>query len=759
MNTQNSFFTRDNLLKFLLLFLGYLSLAYISYPFSIHYNMVGIVWPATGFAISMLLLTDYRLWPAIAMAAFIADFWISQDTIIGLGCAAAAALTCLSAYFLLRFTRFHLQMKRLSDVLLFVILAGFLAPIPGAIIGAVTTGLSFGFLWSDFFQLTFIWWRSDLIGILIMSPFILSIHKKYFKNWTLIRFIEWAFIYLCLVASLVLFFHILGQKTHHDYYPLAYLPLPILLWVTVRFGQPGAALANLLIAKCTLSCAFGKFGHFREDVFGNPLLMTWIFTGMLSVASLILASVLEKQRTIATKNRQKVHFFRQIIDALPTPVCVKDEEGQLLFANRNWSRWEITSPPMHKQNVATEISFKNGTALHTQTKIILDPPNQLLLEQWQDITALKKIIKELEQSVSHLRFALTTAGMGLWSLNTRNHTVSIDYNCRQLIGLPEHCSLAQFQEGIFPEDRLLYNKTLQQTLHNEAIPLFAEFRYRHQDGTTKWLRIKGTAALPQQIIGVLYDISSDRKRQLSLKRAKDSAANSQLTQSVFTINVLYAASQAAYNLIQKVGNFVSSFSDPLSLEQKQLATNLQKNVRKLTKLVENAHELSLAETGKWALQPKTFEIYSLVKETIERAKSKTGNKKIKFHYFIDPTIPIEITVDKNRLERILDNLCRNAIKFIPADEGEIDLTVSLPAGPQQKLLHFSVRDTGIGIAEERLPDLFDASAQIDPKNVDRYGLNTLTLPLCKSLAEQMGGTIWIETEEGKGSSFHLLIAP
>ena len=794
MSSQNFLSTRSPLFKFLFLGLGYFFLSQISHLFAFHYGLISIIWLATGFALGVLLLTGYRFWPAITIATFLGDFSTSHEMLSSAAGAISSTATCLFAYFMLQKAGFNLQMKRLSDVLVFTVLAAIIAPFCGATLAVTTICLQHGSSWYDFASAFFTWWIGDTIGIIIMGPFILLLRQDYFKNWSPARFLEWMFIHVSLVISLVTFFYILGQKAHHDYYPLAYLPLPFLIWSTVRFGQQGATFANLLIATCTLYCAFGRFAHFGEDLFGDSLPMAWVFIGMLSIASLILASSLQERKTTAIYNRQKIYFFRQIIDALPTPICVKDEEGNPILTNRSWSLWDSTSPKVsHKKKrfpsqkspdlpteigLTTEIPFeiakRKGIALHIQKRIPVDTEqNVICLEQLQDITSLKKTQEVLKQAKSQLKAALITANLGLWHLNVKTAILQTDYNWSQLTGiLSNHCLLSEFEAGIFSKDKEHYYTALKQTLCDETIPFLSEFSYQRPDGTTLWLRMKGHRIANEEtsslhLAGILCDISTQKKLELSLQKEKEITENTHLSKSVFMTNVANEANKGAYNLHLNVEKFIASFINPLSTKQRQAAAHLQKNTNFLTELMGNVHEFSLLETGKWILQQKTFTIHHLVKETVERAKIKAYNKDIKFHYFIDPTIPMKITADESHLRQILDNLFSNAIKSIRG-KGNIDLTLKI-AEPStilekltfsedsgQKILHFSLRDTGIGISQERLPSLFDASAQVDPKNITRYGINSLGLPLCKRFAEQMGGTIWVETEKEIGSTFHVL---
>ena len=121
-----------------------------------------------------------------------------------------------------------------------------------------------------------------------------------------------------------------------------------------------------------------------------------------------------------------------------------------------------------------------------------------------------------------------------------------------------------------------------------------------------------------------------------------------------------------------------------------------------------------------------------------------------------PDTPDAVIGDVTRIRQILVNLLSNAVKF--TEQGEVVLSLSaLPLGSKRYELHFAVRDTGIGIAPERMNRLFRSFSQVDASTTRRYGGTGLGLAISKRLCEIMGGKIWVESEPGKGSTFHIAL--
>src|SRR4029450_13108362 len=142
--------------------------------------------------------------------------------------------------------------------------------------------------------------------------------------------------------------------------------------------------------------------------------------------------------------------------------------------------------------------------------------------------------------------------------------------------------------------------------------------------------------------------------------------------------------------------------------------------------------------------------------------SSASRKGLDLAYVVDHGLPHMILGDAIRLRQILINLLNNAVKF--TDEGEVVLSVdgeALGSGAGElsgmHKLHFRVRDSGIGIPEERRSRLFRSFSQVDASMTRRYGGTGLGLAVSKRLSELMGGTIWVESEVGKGSTFHFTI--
>ncbi len=156
------------------------------------------------------------------------------------------------------------------------------------------------------------------------------------------------------------------------------------------------------------------------------------------------------------------------------------------------------------------------------------------------------------------------------------------------------------------------------------------------------------------------------------------------------------------------------------------------------------------------LETQPFYVRNCVEDALDLLAEKAAGKMLDLAYFIEEGTPPVVVGDITRLRQILVNLLNNAIKF--TDKGEIIVRVkSLLVEDNRHELTFSVRDTGIGIPKDKMEKLFQSFSQVDSSTTRKYGGTGLGLAISKELAEKMGGTMWVESEEGKGSTFYFSI--
>ncbi|MBX2863884.1 MAG: response regulator [Leptolyngbyaceae cyanobacterium MAG.088] len=199
---------------------------------------------------------------------------------------------------------------------------------------------------------------------------------------------------------------------------------------------------------------------------------------------------------------------------------------------------------------------------------------------------------------------------------------------------------------------------------------------------------------------------------------------------------------------------------PLSHEQRDFVETIRSSGDALLTIINDILDFSKIESGKLDLETVPFRLRNCVEEALDLLAPKAAEKSLELAYQLQPALPRMIVGDITRLRQILVNLLGNAIKF--TDTGEV--VIEIKSGQRDEFdqdnrheLHFSVRDTGIGIPPEKMNRLFKAFSQVDSSVTRQYGGTGLGLVICKQLTEQMGGQMWVESEVGKGTTFNFTI--
>ena len=197
----------------------------------------------------------------------------------------------------------------------------------------------------------------------------------------------------------------------------------------------------------------------------------------------------------------------------------------------------------------------------------------------------------------------------------------------------------------------------------------------------------------------------------------------------------------------------------LDVEQRDFVETVRYSGEALLTIINDILDFSKIEADKLELEDQPFDLRECVESALDLLATSAAEKGLDLAYMIDPDTPEAIVGDVTRLRQVFVNLLSNAVKF--TEQGEVVLSVSSEpvsdGGPDSHLVHFAVRDTGIGIPPDRVDRLFQSFSQVDASTTRRYGGTGLGLAISRRLSELMGGTMWVESEVGSGSTFHFTI--
>ncbi len=300
-----------------------------------------------------------------------------------------------------------------------------------------------------------------------------------------------------------------------------------------------------------------------------------------------------------------------------------------------------------------------------------------------------------------------------------------------------------------PEDR----KRFTALLESEGHVLGFETRIFRKDGTPVWISqtartVKDDDGKVKYYEGFAVDIT-ERKRVSILRQGKLMAEAENRSKSEFLANMSHEI-RTPMNAI--LGLTDLSLRTDLNHRQRDYLEKIRTSAHMLLGLINDILDFSKIEAGKLELEETPFQLGNLLESIADLFSEKAAKKAISLFVSADEKIPCNLVGDPLRLRQILANLISNAVKF--TETGEIFVMAEKLRGLNHQVeVRFSVKDSGIGIPEEKIGTLFDAFAQADGSTTRKYGGTGLGLAICKRLVEMMGGEIQVKSHPGRGSRF------
>ncbi|ARU57931.1 response regulator receiver and PAS/PAC sensor-containing signal transduction histidine kinase/phosphotransferase [Oleiphilus messinensis] len=358
----------------------------------------------------------------------------------------------------------------------------------------------------------------------------------------------------------------------------------------------------------------------------------------------------------------------------------------------------------------------------------------------------------------HLLKAAEVAQLGIWSWNLETDELIWNEQMLLIYQVPSEVRKTRLYynywlQRVHPED---VDKTVEKL--NQALAGTGNydpvFRISRPNGEIRYVKAAAVVERNEQgdpvmVLGINQDITEQRQYEAELKQARELADKANRSKSEFLANMSHEI-RTPMNAV--IGMLQLAERTRLDPQQADYIKKAGSAARSLLSIINDILDFSKIEAGKLTLDPQANELDEILRDISVIVSSNIGNKDIEVLFDIQNVVPAWVRLDGMRLKQVLINLTGNAVKF--TEEGEVIIGVKLVSrNADDVVLQFEVRDTGIGIAEDKLARIFEGFAQAEASTARQFGGTGLGLAISKRLVEMMGGKITVESELHRGSTF------
>jgi PAS domain S-box-containing protein len=519
-------------------------------------------------------------------------------------------------------------------------------------------------------------------------------------------------------ARLSLAFNIVSVAVLVCAYALAALPVSIRRWKAFSLVLCLFLIANMTAMTVVTRQTVPLFVAAFSLLAGTSGILPWgiMWQGPLTLACLAAVGI---NQALLPSNDPYVGYRWFGMVTVAVTACL---------ANQAWTRW---------REAFRRSQRRLRTDLVERDRIIAGREQvEKLLRQSQD--ELRKIFEACPDVIS-----INSMVDGRY-INLNKQFSLTGYSARETLGLPAR------SQGLWNDKQQF--KAFVKRLQSRGVVHNFEADFRQKDGSVVPCLISGsTLELDGEpcSVAITRSIGRLKRTERELIAAREAALAASRAKSEF-LSTMSHEIRTPMHAILGMGELLAE--TPLSAEQQRYIDTMTTNGNALLDLINAILDLAKVESGRLSLEAADFALNELAEKVVDALGIRAHEKHIELGVRIMPGVQEHLVGDPLRLRQVLTNLINNAIKF--TEQGEVLLTIENdPEAREPGCLRFSVSDTGIGIAPEKLDAIFRSFTQADSSTTRKYGGSGLGLSIAKRLVELMGGKIWVESQPGKGSTF------
>ncbi|MBI3670340.1 MAG: PAS domain S-box protein [Acidobacteria bacterium] len=402
----------------------------------------------------------------------------------------------------------------------------------------------------------------------------------------------------------------------------------------------------------------------------------------------------------------------------------------------------------HEEKTITPVRDSQGSITH-------------FVAAGRDITERKRAERALQQAEEKYRGIFEEAIVGIFQTTADGQYLSVNPAMAHMYGYdsPEELMTSRTDIGrqcyVDPGRREEFKRVMEE----QGVVENFEYEVYRKDGSKAWWSENARAIWDANgailyYIGTVEDFTERRRAEHELHKAKEAAEAASRAKSEFLANMSHEIRTPMNGIL---GMTELALDTELTPEQQEYLTTVKTSADHLLRVINDILDFSKIEAGKLDLELVEFPLRDTLGETLKTLAVRAHRKGVELSCWVTGDVPDALVGDPGRLRQVLVNLVGNAIKF--TERGEVLVRVEPDSQTDGvTLLHFGVKDTGIGIPPEKLAHIFEPFAQADSSRTRRFGGTGLGLSISTRLVEMMGGRIWAESEPGHGTTFYFTVA-